>query len=197
MTLTGTRRFHWFSSAHSNQSASRQTAACRGGCSHAVQTGCHCPADPLCLPCGECARSCAADSVQPEGNTRNTIQYKYRGSVPVEAAADSRPGSGTRSLLFEINIWMWRYRRTFPRGFSVADAVAMRKQRVQESRAQGAATLERRRTAKQVAQAARPGMLNRYIIPDVMCYILPDVVPDIIPDIASDIVVYLRCWLQY
>ena len=78
----------------------------------------------------------------------------------------------------------------------MADAVAMRKQRVQESRAQGAATLERRRTAKQVAQAL-PGMLNRYIVPDVMCDILPDVVPDIVPDIASDVVVYLPCWLRY
>ncbi len=89
------------------------------------------------------------------GNTHNTIQYKYRDAVPVEAAADSRQDSGTGSLLFEINIWMWSYRRTFPQEFSVADAVAMLKQQVQESRAhwQGAATLERRRTAKQVAQA--------------------------------------------
>ncbi len=87
------------------------------------------------------------------GNTRNTIPYKYRGAVPVEAVADSRPDSGTGSLLFEINIWMWRYGKIFAREFSVADALAMRKQRVQESRAQGAATLERRRTAKQAAQA--------------------------------------------
>ena len=27
------------------------------------------------------------------GNTRNTIPYKYRGAVPVAAAADSRPDS--------------------------------------------------------------------------------------------------------
>jgi hypothetical protein len=88
------------------------------------------------------------------GNTSNdTIQYKYRGAVPVEAAADSRPDIGTGSLLFEINIWMWRYGRTFLREFSVGDVVAMQKQRVQESRAQGAATLKRRRTAKQMATA--------------------------------------------
>ena len=84
------------------------------------------------------------------GYTSNTIQYKYRGTVPLEASADSRQDSGTWALLFEINIWMWRYERTFPREFS---AVAMRKQQVHDSRAQGAATLERRRTAKQVAQA--------------------------------------------
>ncbi len=87
------------------------------------------------------------------GNTHNTIQYKYRGSVPLEAAADSRPDSGTGSLLFEINILMWRYGKTFPWEFSVANVVAMRKQPVQEYRAHCAATLERRRTAKQVAQA--------------------------------------------
>ncbi len=67
--------------------------------------------------------------------------------VPAEAAADSRPDSGTISRLFEINKWMWPYGRTFPRDVtaSVADAVAMRKQRIEESRARGAATLQRRR----------------------------------------------------
>ena len=79
------------------------------------------------------------------GNTSNTIPYRYRGAIPAEAAADSRPDSGTGSRRFEINIWMWRNGRTFPREITVADAEAMRKQRVQESRAQGAATLKRRR----------------------------------------------------
>ena len=39
---------------------------------------------------------------------------------------------------------MWKYGRTFPRELSVEDAVAMRKKRVQESRARAAATLQRR-----------------------------------------------------
>ena len=52
---------------------------------------------------------------------------------------------GPGSRLFEINIWMWRYGRTFPREVTVADAVAMRKERVQESRRQAAATMQRRR----------------------------------------------------
>ena len=30
-------------------------------------------------------------------------------SISQQAAADSRPDSGTGSRLFEINIWMWRY----------------------------------------------------------------------------------------
>ena len=87
------------------------------------------------------------------GNFSNTIPYRYRGAIPAEAAADSRPDSGTGSRLFEINIWMWRYGRTFPRQVSVADAVAMRKERVQESRQRAAATMERRR-AQALARAA-------------------------------------------
>ena len=83
------------------------------------------------------------------GNSLNTIPHSFRSRIPREAAADSRPDSGTRtgSRLFEINIWMWKYGRTFPREFSVEDAVAMRKKRVKESRARAAATLLRRREA--------------------------------------------------
>jgi hypothetical protein len=88
-----------------------------------------------------------------KGNTRNTIPYRYRGAIPAEAAADSRPDSGTGSRLFEINIWMWRYGRTFPREISVAEAVAKRKERVQESRIRAGATLERRR-AQALSRAA-------------------------------------------
>ena len=36
------------------------------------------------------------------GNTSNTIPHRYRGAIPTEAAADSRPDSGTGSRLFEI-----------------------------------------------------------------------------------------------
>jgi len=45
---------------------------------------------------------------------------------------------------FEVNIWMWKYGRPFQRKFSVEEAVALRKRRVQESSARGAATLQRR-----------------------------------------------------
>ena len=81
------------------------------------------------------------------GNSLNTIPHSFRSRIPREAAADSRPDSRTGSRLFEVNIWMWKYGRTFPREFSVEDAVAMRKKRVQESRARAAATLQRRREA--------------------------------------------------
>ena len=52
------------------------------------------------------------------GNTSNTIPYRYRGAIPAKAAvADSRPDrrTGSTGRLFDINIWMcqWRYGRTF------------------------------------------------------------------------------------
>jgi hypothetical protein len=87
------------------------------------------------------------------GNTANTIPHKYRSRIPREAAADSRPDSGTGSRLFEVNVWMWRYGRTFPREITVEKAVELRKKRVQESRARGAETVRRR---KEAALAAAP-----------------------------------------
>ncbi len=38
------------------------------------------------------------------GNSVNTIPHCFRGKIPREAAADSRPDSGTGIRLFEINI---------------------------------------------------------------------------------------------
>ena len=87
------------------------------------------------------------------GNTHNTIPHKYRGAIPAEAAADSRPDSGTGSRLFEVNIWMWRYGRTFPREISVADTIELRKKRLAESRIRAAATMQRRRVARQNAMS--------------------------------------------
>jgi hypothetical protein len=94
------------------------------------------------------------------GNTSNTIPFRYRGAILPEAAADSRPyrDIGTSSRLFEINRLMWHYGRTFPRKISVADTVAMQKQRVQESSLSAlgpvAATLQRRREQATLARAA-------------------------------------------
>ncbi len=47
------------------------------------------------------------------GNSVNTIPRSFRGKIPKEATADSRPDSGTGSRLFEINMWLWRYGRNF------------------------------------------------------------------------------------
>ena len=73
-----------------------------------------------------------------------------------QAAADSRPDSGTGSRLFEVNMWMWRYGRTFPRQISVEQAVELRKKRVHESRARGAETLRRRHVQAWEKRAAAP-----------------------------------------
>jgi hypothetical protein len=56
------------------------------------------------------------------GNSVNTIPHCFRGKIPREAAADSRPDSRTGSLLFEINMWMWRHGRTFPSQISEDEA---------------------------------------------------------------------------
>jgi hypothetical protein len=53
----------------------------------------------------------------------------------------------TWSQLFDINMWMWRFGRTFPRQISVEQAVELQKKRVQESRPRGAETLRRRHDA--------------------------------------------------
>ena len=82
-----------------------------------------------------------------------THAIPYRGAIPAEAAADSRPDSGTGSRLFEINIWMWRYGRTFPREITVAGSVELSKKRLVDSRSRGEATLKRRREAEIIARA--------------------------------------------
>jgi hypothetical protein len=72
---------------------------------------------------------------------------QFLSKIPREAAADSRPDGGTGNLLFEleINMWMWRYGRIFPRQIFVEQAVELRKKRVQENRTRGAETLRCRR----------------------------------------------------
>jgi hypothetical protein len=45
------------------------------------------------------------------GNSVNTIPHCFRGKIPREAAADSRPDSGTGSRLFEIknvDVALWK-----------------------------------------------------------------------------------------
>ncbi len=56
-------------------------------------------------------------------NSVNTIPHCFRDKIPMEAAADSRPDNKSGSRLFEINMWTWRYGRTFPRQISVDQAV--------------------------------------------------------------------------
>jgi hypothetical protein len=67
---------------------------------------------------------------------------------PAGAAADSRQDSWTGSRLFEVNIWMWRYGRAFPRKISVEDAEEM------QHCCRGAETLKRHHLA--AAAAGQP-----------------------------------------
>ena len=60
------------------------------------------------------------------------------------AIADTRPGAGNSSRLFELSPWMWRYGRGQPRKVSVAEAEARRRERTSASRQQAAETLKRR-----------------------------------------------------
>jgi hypothetical protein len=90
------------------------------------------------------------------GNSANTITHYFRGKIPREASADSRPNSGTGKRLFEINMWMWRYGRTVPRQISMNQAVELHKKRVKESRARAAETLQRRRDESWANRASVP-----------------------------------------
>jgi hypothetical protein len=99
----------------------------------------------------------ASDSMLPERQLSQVGNSSlFRVKIPREAAADSRPDSGTGGLLFEINMWMWRYGRTFPRQISVVQAVEFRKKRVHESRARGAETLQCQRDAAWAKGASAP-----------------------------------------
>ena len=60
------------------------------------------------------------------------------------AIADTRPGAGNGSRLFELSPWMWRYGRGQPRKVSVAEAEARRQERTCARRQQAAETLKRR-----------------------------------------------------
>ncbi len=51
-------------------------------------------------------------------NKNNTIPHSWRYEVPDGAgcaAADSTHDSWTGSRIFEVNVWMWNYRRAFLR----------------------------------------------------------------------------------
>ncbi len=75
----------------------------------------------------------ASDSKLPEQQLSQSMPHSFRGKIPKEAAADSRPDRGTGSRLFEINMWTWSYVRTLPCKRSMELAVELRKKRVQDS----------------------------------------------------------------
>jgi hypothetical protein len=83
------------------------------------------------------------------GNTSPTIPYSRRtmNNAAMGIVADSRPDSGNGSLIFEVNMWMWRFGRSMPRRVPVAEAQARRTAALKARAVRGAATRKRRREA--------------------------------------------------
>jgi hypothetical protein len=120
------------------------------------------------------------------GNKQNTTPHALRYHVSNGAAADSRPNSG--SCLFEVNIWMWRYGRAFPRKISVRDAEEMLRSRVSESSLE-APSLGCCRTATGINWLV-------FVVYDIVYYIVYDIVLHIVYDVVCtyDIVYDNTIW---
>ena len=76
------------------------------------------------------------------GNKHPTLPHSFGSRQG--AIADTRPGAGNGSRLFELSPWMWRYGRGQPGKVSVAEAEDRRRERTSASRQQAAETLKRR-----------------------------------------------------
>ena len=74
------------------------------------------------------------------GNKHPTLPHSFGSRQG--AIADTRPGAGNGSRLFELSPWMWRCGRGQPRKVSVAEAEARRRERTSASRQQAAETLK-------------------------------------------------------
>ena len=59
-------------------------------------------------------------------------------NIQLHSIADSRPDNGTGSRLYELNVWLWNYRRSLPRPISVAETDKILQKRMSESRLKGA-----------------------------------------------------------
>ena len=74
-----------------------------------------------------------------DGNSTNTIPHSKRsesGNFP-HGKCDSQPGAGNGSLVYEVNMPLWRFGRGKSRRMSVEDAVKERSVRIEEGRRQG------------------------------------------------------------
>ena len=73
-----------------------------------------------------------------------TIPHSYRGRDLGGATADSSPGKGKGTTLWEVQVWMWRYGRSLPWNVTIAKAAARRAERLHDQRKRAAATRKRR-----------------------------------------------------
>ena len=77
-----------------------------------------------------------------DGNSTNTIPHSKRSesrNFP-HGKCDSQPGAGNGSLVYEVNMPLWRFGRGKSRGMSVEDAAKERSARIEEGRRQAATT---------------------------------------------------------
>ena len=58
---------------------------------------------------------------------------------------DSRPGAGNGSLVYEVNMPLWRFGRPKARSMTVAEAQAKRAERMSAARRQAQETIKRRK----------------------------------------------------
>ena len=83
-----------------------------------------------------------------DGNSTNTIPHSKRkeSSRFPNGKCDSHPGAGNGSLVFEVNMPLWRFGRGKSRSMSVQEAEQLRSARVTAARQQAASTKRRRNT---------------------------------------------------
>ena len=95
------------------------------------------------------------------GNRYPTIPHRFKDDRRLgDASADTQRDRGNGSRLYEVNIWMsrWRYGRGRPRMVSIADAERIRAERLSESRTRVAETTQtRERHSEAAATAGAPG----------------------------------------
>ena len=87
------------------------------------------------------------------GNANPTIPHSMRCKLPPRfgGKADTQPGSGNGSRLFEVNLWMWRYCRGQERKVSVKKCMEARVKRLREARGRATETRKRRRLTSEQA----------------------------------------------
>jgi hypothetical protein len=88
-----------------------------------------------------------------DGNTHPTILYKFKNSrILGTVSADTQPDRGNGSRLYQVNLWLSRYRQGQPQTMSIEEAEAARQDRVSEARNRAEETKKHSREA-----AAREG----------------------------------------
>jgi hypothetical protein len=87
-----------------------------------------------------------------DGDTHPTIPYKFKDNRLLgTASADTQKDRGNGSRLYEVNLWLWRYRRSQPRTMSIEEAEAVRRERVSETRSRARAEETKKRRKKAAA----------------------------------------------